>query len=215
VPDTHVLVLTTYTDDSLFPALQAGARERCSRYTTQHDRRTATPPEALTPRETEILKLIADGLSKRRDPPQARPHRRDRQDAHQPNPESSRRTRTSLAPASKPTRIDAVASSSMHDTRSPAPRVGDLLLARSREPPGAASAPGWSRHRAVPLAAAPRATPRQLETTVRTGSGYYDWKLPFTLETGLGGNSFVARRWRSCRNCWPLVSRPKRSAPKS
>jgi hypothetical protein len=35
----------------------------------------------------------------------------------------------------------------------------------------------------------PRATPRQLETTLRTGN--YDWKLRFTLETGLSGNIII------------------------
>ena len=94
-PDTHVLVLTTYADDeSLFPALQAGARgyltkdasaeeiERAIRAlaaghthldpaiqqrliaavveTAPHPR---TPPDNLTTREVEVLKLIAAGLS--------------------------------------------------------------------------------------------------------------------------------------------------------
>ena len=95
LPDTHVLVLTTYADDdSLFPALQAGAHgyltkdasaeeiERAIRAvaaghthldpavqqrlvtavlttTTQ----TSTPPDELTSREIEVLKLIAAGLS--------------------------------------------------------------------------------------------------------------------------------------------------------
>jgi DNA-binding NarL/FixJ family response regulator len=105
VPDTRVLVLTTYADDEfLFPALQAGARgyltkdataeeiERAIRAITagqthldpavQHRLVTAvlgqTPPtpaaepargsppehpDELTPREVEVLKLIAAGLS--------------------------------------------------------------------------------------------------------------------------------------------------------
>ncbi len=99
VPDTQVLVLTTYADDdSLFPALQAGARgyltkdasaeeiEQAIRalvagqthlapavqqrlvsavLDTKHGA-TAGPrplPDALTPREAEVLKLIAAGLS--------------------------------------------------------------------------------------------------------------------------------------------------------
>jgi DNA-binding NarL/FixJ family response regulator len=98
-PDTQVLVLTTYADDeSLFPALQAGARgyltkdasaeeiEQAIRAlvagethldpTVQQrlvaavlDRKPipvapAQPlPDDLTPREAEVLKLIASGLS--------------------------------------------------------------------------------------------------------------------------------------------------------
>jgi DNA-binding NarL/FixJ family response regulator len=99
-PDTHVLVLTTYADDeSLFPALQAGARgyltKDASAEEIEHaikavmagqthldpaiqqrlvaavlDSSTipATPPhpslpDGLTPREAEVLKLIAEGLS--------------------------------------------------------------------------------------------------------------------------------------------------------
>jgi DNA-binding NarL/FixJ family response regulator len=99
LPDTHVLVLTTYADDdSLFPALQAGARgyltKDASAEEIEHairalvsgqthldpavqqrlvnavlearDRATTEPmslPDALTPREAEVLKLIATGLS--------------------------------------------------------------------------------------------------------------------------------------------------------
>ena len=102
VPDTQVLVLTTYADDdSLFPALQAGARgyltkdasaeeiEQAIRavhagrthldaavqerlLTAALDAREAPPkgpepaqklPDQLTPREAEVLKLIAQGLS--------------------------------------------------------------------------------------------------------------------------------------------------------
>ena len=92
--DTHVLVLTTYADDdSLFPALEAGARgyltkdasaeeiERAIRAVagghTHLDpeiqqrlvaaalrhRTRATLPDELTNREVEVLKLIAAGLS--------------------------------------------------------------------------------------------------------------------------------------------------------
>jgi DNA-binding NarL/FixJ family response regulator len=98
LPDTQVLVLTTYADDEfLFPALQAGARgyltkdasaeqiEQAIRAlaagqthldpTVQQRLLTAvlegapasTPegelPDDLTPREVEVLKLIASGLS--------------------------------------------------------------------------------------------------------------------------------------------------------
>jgi DNA-binding NarL/FixJ family response regulator len=99
VPDTQVLVLTTYADDdSLFPALQAGARgyltKDASAEEIEHAIRalvagqthldpavqqrlvtavldtrpgaTAEPPtlpDELTPREAEVLKLIAAGLS--------------------------------------------------------------------------------------------------------------------------------------------------------
>jgi len=95
VPDTHVLVLTTYADDdSLFPALQAGAQgylttdasaeeiERAIREVADgHTHldpaiqqrlvaallstagRVRTPPDDLTTREVEVLKLIAAGLS--------------------------------------------------------------------------------------------------------------------------------------------------------
>jgi DNA-binding NarL/FixJ family response regulator len=102
LPDVEVLVLTTYADDeSLFPALQAGARgyltkdasaEEIERaITALHEGRThldpavqerllaaaleakdapvaaAGPgrelPDELTPREAEVLKLIAQGLS--------------------------------------------------------------------------------------------------------------------------------------------------------
>jgi DNA-binding NarL/FixJ family response regulator len=95
LPDTHVLVLTTYADDdSLFPALQAGARgyltkdasaeeiERAIRAVAGGETHleaaiqqrlvaavltNATPggalPDDLTPREVDVLKLIASGLS--------------------------------------------------------------------------------------------------------------------------------------------------------
>jgi DNA-binding NarL/FixJ family response regulator len=95
LPDTQVLVLTTYADDeSLFPALQAGARgyltkaasaeeiERAIRAVAGgrthldpavQERLLAAVVEAapsardlpgdLTPREAEVLKLIAAGLS--------------------------------------------------------------------------------------------------------------------------------------------------------
>jgi DNA-binding NarL/FixJ family response regulator len=99
LPDTQVLVLTTYADDdSLFPALQAGARgyltkdasaeeiERAIRalaagrthldaaiqqrliaavVDTQPKAGTDAQalPDELTPREAEVLKLIATGLS--------------------------------------------------------------------------------------------------------------------------------------------------------
>jgi DNA-binding NarL/FixJ family response regulator len=103
LPDTRVLVLTTYADDQfLFPALQAGARGYLTKDATaeeiEHairaliaghthldpavqqrlvtavlDQPPPTPepatksrpdlPDALTPREIEVLKLIAAGLS--------------------------------------------------------------------------------------------------------------------------------------------------------
>ena len=99
LPDTEVLVLTTYADDdSLFPALQAGARGYLTKdasaeeiehairalvagrthldaavqqrlvqaaLDTRRDGTGAAPtvPDALTPREVEVLKLIAAGLS--------------------------------------------------------------------------------------------------------------------------------------------------------
>ncbi len=105
LPDTRVLVLTTYADDEfLFPALQAGARgyltkdasaeeiehairalaagrthldpaiqERLVAVVVHHatptpaaDSAPASPPDLpdeLTPREVEVLKLIAAGLS--------------------------------------------------------------------------------------------------------------------------------------------------------
>ena len=94
-PDTNVLVLTTYADDeSLFPALQAGARgyltkdasaeeiERAIRQVAdgrthldpgiqqrlvaallESTSATGAPPDELTAREIEVLKLIASGLS--------------------------------------------------------------------------------------------------------------------------------------------------------
>jgi DNA-binding NarL/FixJ family response regulator len=96
LPETQVLVLTTYADDeSLFPALQAGARGYLTKDATAEeieqairavaagrthldptiqqrlvaavvDSRAATaaaPPDELTAREVEVLKLIASGLS--------------------------------------------------------------------------------------------------------------------------------------------------------
>ena len=105
LPDTRVLVLTTYADDDfLFPALQAGARGYLTKDATAEEIEHAIraliagqthldpaiqlrlvtavldqPPPAsatepapstqpdlpdeLTPREIEVLKLIADGLS--------------------------------------------------------------------------------------------------------------------------------------------------------
>jgi DNA-binding NarL/FixJ family response regulator len=93
LPDTHVLVLTTYADDeSLFPALQAGARGYLTKDASAEEieqairalaaGRTHLDPaiqqrlvaavvdttaephsDGLTPREVEVLKLIASGLS--------------------------------------------------------------------------------------------------------------------------------------------------------
>ena len=100
LPDTQVLVLTTYADDeSLFPALQAGARGYLTKDASSEEIERAiralvagqthldpviqqrlvnavldtppvparqdhpSPPDDLTPREAEVLKLIADGLS--------------------------------------------------------------------------------------------------------------------------------------------------------
>jgi DNA-binding NarL/FixJ family response regulator len=107
LPETRVLVLTTYADDQfLFPALQAGARGYLTKDATAEEIEHAiraliggqthldpavqqrlvsavldyTPPPAtaeparksapklpdeLTPREAEVLRLIADGLSNR------------------------------------------------------------------------------------------------------------------------------------------------------
>ena len=94
-PETQVLVLTTYADDdSLFPALQAGARGYLTKDASAEEieqairsvaagrthldpavqRRlvdavvsssapAAAPPDDLTAREVEILRLIATGLS--------------------------------------------------------------------------------------------------------------------------------------------------------
>jgi len=94
-PETQVLVLTTYADDdSLFPALQAGARGYLTKDASAEEieqairsvaagrthldpavqRRlvdavvsssapAAAPPDVLTAREVEILRLIAAGLS--------------------------------------------------------------------------------------------------------------------------------------------------------
>jgi DNA-binding NarL/FixJ family response regulator len=97
LPDARVLVLTTYADDeSLFPALQAGARGYLTKDASAEEIEQAikalaagrthldpiiqqrlvaavldaqpTPrahelPDELTPREAEVLKLIAAGLS--------------------------------------------------------------------------------------------------------------------------------------------------------
>ena len=95
LPETQVLVLTTYADDdSLFPALQAGARGYLTKDASAEEieqairsvaagkthldpavqRRlvdtvvsssapAAAPPDDLTAREIEILRLIATGLS--------------------------------------------------------------------------------------------------------------------------------------------------------
>ena len=101
LPDTRVLVLTTYADDEfLFPALQAGAhgyltkdasaeeiehairavaagethldtavQQRLVAAVRDHSAPTAGSdrdlPDELTPREAEVLKLIAAGLSNR------------------------------------------------------------------------------------------------------------------------------------------------------
>ncbi|WP_369213584.1 response regulator transcription factor [Streptomyces flavofungini] len=95
-PGTQVVVLTTYADDeSLFPALQAGARgyltkdaggeeivraveavlsgdaglspqiqrRLLERLSEPHPAPAAEPPDGLTTRETEVVVLIADGLS--------------------------------------------------------------------------------------------------------------------------------------------------------
>ncbi|WP_369392318.1 response regulator [Streptomyces sp. CG1] len=98
-PATQVVVLTTYADDeSLFPALRAGARgyltkdaggdeivravesvlsgdaglspsvqrrllERLSQPESSPSVTTEAPPDGLTARETEVLRLIAEGLS--------------------------------------------------------------------------------------------------------------------------------------------------------
>jgi DNA-binding NarL/FixJ family response regulator len=100
LPNTQVLVLTTYADDqSLFPALQAGARGYLTKDASAEEIEHAIKalmagqthldpaiqqrlvsavlesqpvpamqalgslPDDLTPREAEVLKLIADGLS--------------------------------------------------------------------------------------------------------------------------------------------------------
>ena len=99
LPDTQVLVLTTYADDeSLFPALQAGARGYLTKDASAEeieqairalaagethldpavqqrlvaavldtkpipDASAQSLPDDLTPREAEVLKLIASGLS--------------------------------------------------------------------------------------------------------------------------------------------------------
>jgi DNA-binding NarL/FixJ family response regulator len=98
LPDTKVLVLTTYADDeSLFPALQAGARGYLTKDASAEEIEQAiralaagrthldpavqqrlveavrqpagartgsgTQPDELTARESEVLELIASGLS--------------------------------------------------------------------------------------------------------------------------------------------------------
>jgi DNA-binding NarL/FixJ family response regulator len=95
LPETQILVLTTYADDeSLFPALQAGARGYLTKDASAEEIETAIralvaghthlhpavqqrliaavidaapdnrpPPDDLTAREIEVLKLIAAGLS--------------------------------------------------------------------------------------------------------------------------------------------------------
>jgi len=95
LPNTQILVLTTYADDgSLFPALQAGARGYLTKDASAEEIETAIralaagrthldpaiqqrliaaviddapdirpPPDDLTSREVEVLKLIAAGLS--------------------------------------------------------------------------------------------------------------------------------------------------------
>jgi DNA-binding NarL/FixJ family response regulator len=94
-PETQVVVLTTYAnDESLFPALQAGARGYLTKDASAEEIEQAIralaagrthldpaiqqrliaavvdrapddrpPPDDLTPREIEVLKLIAAGLS--------------------------------------------------------------------------------------------------------------------------------------------------------
>jgi DNA-binding NarL/FixJ family response regulator len=95
LPETQILVLTTYADDgSLFPALQAGARGYLTKDASAEEIEQAIralaagrthldpaiqqrliaavidatpdnrpPPDHLTSREVEVLKLIAAGLS--------------------------------------------------------------------------------------------------------------------------------------------------------
>ena len=95
VPETQILVLTTYADDeSLFPALQAGARGYLTKDASAEEIERAiravaagsthldpavqqrliaavidgtsdnrTPPDDLTSRELDVLRLIAAGLS--------------------------------------------------------------------------------------------------------------------------------------------------------
>ena len=88
-PEARVLILTTYADDaSVFPALQAGARGYLTKDTGAEALAAAiravhaggvhldpevqarllsaasgAPPDELTPREAEVLALIAEGLS--------------------------------------------------------------------------------------------------------------------------------------------------------
>ncbi|MFI7319036.1 response regulator [Streptomyces venezuelae] len=95
-PGTQIVVLTTYADDdSLFPALKAGARgyltkdaggdeivravedvlsgdaglspriqrRLLERLSEPDDAPSAAPPDGLTARETEVLVLIAEGMS--------------------------------------------------------------------------------------------------------------------------------------------------------
>ena len=137
LPDTRVLVLTTYADDEfLFPALQAGARGYLTKDATaeeiEHairalaagqthldpadpaatrDRRprsgSATPagepapaprpelPDELTPREVEVLKLIAAGLSNARSPTRS-------SSATRPSRPTSTGSSTRPAPATAP-----------------------------------------------------------------------------------------------------------------
>jgi DNA-binding NarL/FixJ family response regulator len=96
LPETQVLVLTTYSDDdTLYPALRAGARGYLTKDATAEEIEQAiralaagrthldpavqerlvaavlenapaaddAAPDGLTPREAEVLKLIATGLS--------------------------------------------------------------------------------------------------------------------------------------------------------
>jgi DNA-binding NarL/FixJ family response regulator len=100
LPETRVVILTTYADDeSLFPALEAGARGYLTKDAGSEEIEAAIravhgghthldpsvqqrllsaaltgpprkgrrdePPDGLTPREAEVLVLIAEGLSNR------------------------------------------------------------------------------------------------------------------------------------------------------
>ena len=135
LPETRVLVLTTYADDEfLFPALQAGARGYLTKDATAEEieqairafvagrthldpavqqrlvaavldqtqppaatggerRRPRELPDELTPREVEVLKLIAAGLSNREIADAARPERRHRQNPREPDLLQDRRAR--------------------------------------------------------------------------------------------------------------------------